>query len=1072
MTTRTPPATLPDPPSVLAPARDTSPDVVRSPTATAAPVGRAGPWRPSVGLIVASILSFFVFALLNWPEPAGWSDLWRPLLFLDTTPSGGDMGAHVWGPAFLRDELLPAGRLSGWTPDWYAGFPAFQFYMVVPALAIIALNVGLPWFVGLPAAAGVLYGARRLAATRATTGRWVMAAGVLVAVLVVGMPYGVAFKLVSVSGLILFPLAAWAMGRLARAPEPIPAFLSMAAFVFLFDTNFSIYGGNLLSTLAGEFAFSISLCLSLLAIGLVLRGMDDQRWRAPAAIVVALVALCHIIPVFFLVPALLLGVLATMDGPRSWTLAGMIAFALVPIAFADGTGIGIKIVAVAAAVIVMLSAMAAEPVIAARARWLLLVGPTAILLTAFWLVPFYLREPYFNDMGWERLNAVGAPLLTVPIKIALPIAAVGFLAAMVSRERIGMIFTGTAVLGASAVANLPEGALWNARLLPFYYLSVYVVAAVGLGFVARYLASTVSGEIDRPDGRVIGSAVAAGAVAVLIAVSMPLRILPFASDNGAGYRWLGFTNTAASLAPTWIQWNYSGYEEKPSYGEYNHVVSTMATVGDEQGCGRAMWEYEKGLDRYGTPMALMLLPHWTDGCIGSMEGLYFESSATTPFHFLNQSVLSEAPSRAQRDLPYLGFDIDVGIDQLQVMGVRYYLAQSDTAIAAAREHPDLTEITEAQPFVVFEVAGSELVEGLSVQPVIAAGRTAEEVAGPEGDPEEIARFEVGWVSQAVAFYNNPGAYPAIPAEDGPDEWAEVTSLGDAPPVDVDPVEVTIDEVDTDSISFTVDRTGAPVLVKVSYFPNWEVDGADGPYRVGPNLMAVVPTSERVELSYGRTAVDFGGQGLTGLGLAAVLGLGLLDRGRLSLRRRTADRVDPAVTEAGLAGLGLDGVDDFGELGELDAVDPGNGSATSTWFTGVDEASGEPADGPGRAGESGESGETGQPDAIDEPGAIDGTAADDDEGDPSSSRSAEDAPGDGGDDGWDAGLVRDRANGAPTAEPVAAADPEPPTGPDPSADPSDEPDEADVEGSSTADLGDGPKPTDPVDDSIEPWPDRP
>jgi hypothetical protein len=28
-------------------------------------------------------------------------------VFSDTTPTGGDMGAHVWGPAFLRDELLP-----------------------------------------------------------------------------------------------------------------------------------------------------------------------------------------------------------------------------------------------------------------------------------------------------------------------------------------------------------------------------------------------------------------------------------------------------------------------------------------------------------------------------------------------------------------------------------------------------------------------------------------------------------------------------------------------------------------------------------------------------------------------------------------------------------------------------------------------------------------------------------------------------------------------------------------------------------------------------------------------------
>ena len=34
----------------------------------------------------------------------------------------------------------------------------------------------------------------------------------------------------------------------------------------------------------------------------------------------------------------------------------------------------------------------------------------------------------------------------------------------------------------------------------------------------------------------------------------------------------------------------------------------------------------------------------------------------------------------------------------------------------------------------------------------------------------------------------------------------------------------------------------PVVVKTSYFPNWEVQGAEGPYRLAPNLMVVVPTS--------------------------------------------------------------------------------------------------------------------------------------------------------------------------------------------------------------------------------------
>jgi len=77
----------------------------------------------------------------------------------DNTPAGGDMGAHVWGPAFLRDHLLPHFRLSGWTADWYDGFPAYQFYMVVPALMIVALNAGWHGFAALVPFAVAITGA-------------------------------------------------------------------------------------------------------------------------------------------------------------------------------------------------------------------------------------------------------------------------------------------------------------------------------------------------------------------------------------------------------------------------------------------------------------------------------------------------------------------------------------------------------------------------------------------------------------------------------------------------------------------------------------------------------------------------------------------------------------------------------------------------------------------------------------------------------------------------------------------------------------------------------------------------
>jgi len=71
-----------------------------------------------------------------------------------------------------------------------------------------------------------------------------------------------------------------------------------------------------------------------------------------------------------------------------------------------------------------------------------------------------------------------------------------------------------------------------------------------------------------------------------------------------------------------------------------------------------------------------------------------------------------------------------------------------------------------------------------------------------------------------------------------------------------PVVVSNVEIEQQSFSFDVDQTDVPVLVRIGYFPNWKASGADGPYRVGPNMMVVVPRSTHVELNYGHTKVDW------------------------------------------------------------------------------------------------------------------------------------------------------------------------------------------------------------------------
>ncbi len=79
---------------------DSGPDETASPVAA---LVRRVPLTRWVDLLIVLGGVWFVLWVVN---PDG-------VLFTRSTPTGGDLGAHVWGPAFLRDELLPRFRLTG-----------------------------------------------------------------------------------------------------------------------------------------------------------------------------------------------------------------------------------------------------------------------------------------------------------------------------------------------------------------------------------------------------------------------------------------------------------------------------------------------------------------------------------------------------------------------------------------------------------------------------------------------------------------------------------------------------------------------------------------------------------------------------------------------------------------------------------------------------------------------------------------------------------------------------------------------------------------------------------------------
>jgi len=330
----------------------------------------------------------------------------------------------------------------------------------------------------------------------------------------------------------------------------------------------------------------------------------------------------------------------------------------------------------------------------------------------------------------------------------------------------------------------------------------------------------------------------------------------------------------------WSNFNYEGYEGQASYPEYHSIMTTMESVARRYGCGREMWEYSSSEDRFGTPEALMLLPYWTNGCIDSMEGLLFESSTTTPYHFINQAELSAAPSEPEVGLPYGPVDVTLGVQHLQLLGVKYFMAETPEVEQQADADPALKLVATTGPWAydydgtvshttwdIYLVRDSALVTPLANDPVVLSG---------------VHPAPASWLSPSLAWYDDPGRWDVELAQSGPPSWPRTPVNQISPTVThAAPTSVTaVSQTDT-SVSFHVSRVGTPVLVKVSYFPNWHASGADGPWRVTPNLMVVVPTSHDVTLTYGASRANLAGLAATGVGLVALVLLFVLP----AVRRR-------------------------------------------------------------------------------------------------------------------------------------------------------------------------------------------
>jgi hypothetical protein len=201
--------------------------------------------RPRPGSLLVDVLVALLFA-----------GLLAPLLRLDLVngpelPTGGDMASHVLYASLFDREALPHGQLTAWLPEVFGGYPLHAYYFPLPFVVasllgkVVGLASGLKWAIVLPA--------------------------------------------------LLLPGTVFSASRHVLRLGALAAFCgALGALSFLTHEQNSIWGGNLLSLLAGEFAYSWGLLLAVLTLAAWVRAVRGAAYGwILAGILEALTALGH-----------------------------------------------------------------------------------------------------------------------------------------------------------------------------------------------------------------------------------------------------------------------------------------------------------------------------------------------------------------------------------------------------------------------------------------------------------------------------------------------------------------------------------------------------------------------------------------------------------------------------------------------------------------------------------------------------------------------------------------------------------------------------------------------------------
>lgn len=469
-------------------------------------------------------------------------------------------------------------------------------------------------------------------------------------------------------------------------------------------------------------------------------------------------------------------------------------------------------------------------------RALAVEGLFTLGLTLWWVLPLLLGRPYSIDFGvnWDVDVLAHMPLF---LRVtALPAILMLWLHLRRWKQESPALRAFTAlllVLGVSAGLLFTFGYAWtpvfvNVRLWPFM-----LYAALALCAVAGYL---------------------------LLPRLSPLMVWPLLGLLLA----IGWNRP--NHAREWATYNFSGLELLPA----GHVIPAL--LEPLRGtAGRLANDLHPDNERLGSSRIFEVTPHLIGKPI--LEGGILNSALGALPAYTIQGELSDNVAGFPTRVQPRAFKPQAGMRHLEYMNVSHFIARSPRTQAAFQAAPNWRLQRDVEGWQLFACSShnGDLVRVLPSPPKLLKTTAWKD-----------ALLEWMYVPAAVAdpvlllAPDEPlPRGPALPLDDATYRaWLDALRTAPAPlPGRVRSLETPVSNIraTAQTIRFRTAAIGAPHLVAISWYPNWQVQGADHVYRVTPIYMLVYPTHPEVVLRFAPLPRERAATALTALTWVALCG---------------------------------------------------------------------------------------------------------------------------------------------------------------------------------------------------------